>query len=138
MKNMLKGMVGLVLLLFVVTAFAVTSSDKAKEASFKANITCDACKDKIESGFSSVSGVEKTEVDVASKTVKFAYNESKTNPDALAAKLKDLGYTAENVDCSSKEAKTSASATKAGCGSADAKPAGCSDTKAAKKACGNN
>jgi copper chaperone CopZ len=99
----------LVFLMFI-TAFATKNYGGQKEVAFKTNPDSTICKAKIESGFSNFPGVEKTEVNEKTKTVKIKYNDTQTTPDAIKLKMKNLGYVVEEVKARKAAAKSSTSA----------------------------
>ena len=58
------------------------------------DISCGHCKATIEGDLTQAPGVRSVEVDVDAKAVRVVYDDSETTPDAIRAKLTDIGYPA--------------------------------------------
>jgi len=58
------------------------------------DISCDKCKANIEGDLASHPGIEQVTVDVATRRVCIAYDQQRTSPDQLRAKLTEIGYPA--------------------------------------------
>lgn len=58
-------------------------------------MTCAACATRIEKGLNKLPGVSEANVNLASEQAKVAYDPAQTNMDAITAKVKQLGYEAE-------------------------------------------
>lgn len=98
MKTMLK-MWALCLFALVCCANVDAKNDKKKEAevTFSVAIDCEGCKAKLEAKLPFVKGVKDLKVDLASQTVWFKYQVSKTDVQALEAAIEKLGYEAEEI-----------------------------------------
>ncbi len=57
-------------------------------------ISCGKCRANIEGDLAGQPGVEKVTVDVATRRVRIGYDEHRTNPGQLRAKLGEIGYPA--------------------------------------------
>jgi copper chaperone CopZ len=57
-------------------------------------ISCGKCKANIEGDLASHPGIEQVTVDVATRRVSIAYDQQRTSPDQLCAKLSEIGYPA--------------------------------------------
>jgi copper chaperone CopZ len=58
------------------------------------DISCEKCKANIEGDLASHPGVEQVAVDVGTRRVRVAYDQERTSPDQLRAKLAEIGYRA--------------------------------------------
>jgi len=58
------------------------------------DISCGKCKENIESDLARYPGIEQVTVDVATRRVSIAYDQQRTSPDKLRAKLSEIGYPA--------------------------------------------
>ncbi|MDR3118134.1 MAG: heavy-metal-associated domain-containing protein [Mediterranea sp.] len=68
---------------------------KTTEVVFRANMTCDNCKRKIEKNISWEKGVKDLRIDLNKKTVTILFDPRKTNPEILEKAIEKLGFTAE-------------------------------------------
>lgn len=107
----------------LVTTILLSSNAIALTKSVKVmtNITCGGCKAKIETGLKDVEGIEKTEIDVASKIVTVSYDTDAITESYITKTISDLGYTTEIITADTK-VKTSSNGKescvpKKGCGS---------------------
>jgi copper chaperone CopZ len=57
-------------------------------------ISCVKCKANIEGDLASYPGIKQVTVDVATRRVHITYDQQRTNPDQLRAKLNDIGHPA--------------------------------------------
>jgi len=102
----------LFVMLFALLAIGADAYAKTvKEATLTANMTCDACKKKIEKTLKSEKGIIKSNADVATKTVTISYDADVTNESSIKDAIVKLGYTVEEV----KETKDAKPASKSGC-----------------------
>ena len=58
------------------------------------DISCEHCKASIEGDLTQALGVRSVEVDIDTKAVHVVYDDTETTPDAIKAKLNDIGYPA--------------------------------------------
>jgi len=58
------------------------------------DISCDKCKANIEGDLATQPGIEQVTVDVATRRVSIAYDQQRTSPNRLRAKLTEIGYPA--------------------------------------------
>jgi copper chaperone CopZ len=58
------------------------------------DISCDKCKANIEGDLAGEPGIEQVTVDVSASRVRIAYDQQRTSPDQLRAKLTEIGYPA--------------------------------------------
>ena len=58
------------------------------------DISCDKCKANIEGDLAGEPGIEQVTVDVSTRRVRIAYDQQRTSPDQLRAKLSEIGYPA--------------------------------------------
>lgn len=91
------------ILLFASVSYAVDT----KTVTLKTNLTCGSCKDKIETGLKDKAGIQKTEVNVDSKTVKVNYDAEMISEANVTEAIVGLGYTAEVVKDQASDAKES-------------------------------
>ena len=56
------------------------------------DISCEHCKMSIERDLTAEPGVQQTDVNVETKSVRIVYDEAATSPAQLQAKLADIGY----------------------------------------------
>jgi len=128
MKNITK-----MFTVLLTTAFLLSASMLADEITIKSNPHCDMCKGKIEKGLNKVDGVNKTNVDVAAKTVTVDYNAEKTNAASLMKEIEGMGYTASLDDGNKSDVKKDGS-----CCKSDKKcktDKDCGDKKSGDKCC---
>jgi Cu2+-exporting ATPase len=57
-------------------------------------ISCDKCKANIEGDLAGHPGIEQVTVDVGARRVRIAYDQQRTSPGQLRAKLAEIGYPA--------------------------------------------
>ena len=70
---------------------------KTETVTFKVNMHCKNCANKITDNISFVKGVEDLKVSLDQKTVTITYNPAKTNEATLQKAIEKLGYSAEKV-----------------------------------------
>jgi copper chaperone CopZ len=58
-------------------------------------ISCDKCKANIEGDLAGEPGIEQVTVDVGTQRVRIAYDQQRTSPEQLRAKLNEIGYPAD-------------------------------------------
>lgn len=58
------------------------------------DISCAKCQENIEGDLAGEPGVEQVTVDVAARLVRIAYDQEKTSPGQLRARLREIGYPA--------------------------------------------
>jgi len=58
------------------------------------DISCDKCKANIEGDLTGEPGVEQVTVDVGTQRVRIAYDQQRTSPEQLRARLSEIGYPA--------------------------------------------
>jgi copper chaperone CopZ len=58
------------------------------------DISCEKCKANIEGDLASQPGIEQVTVDVGARSVRIAFDQERTSPDQLCAKLSEIGYPA--------------------------------------------
>jgi len=81
------------LLISLAAMFVVASESPAGRAEYLVpRITCGACAQTITTDLEKVAGVSKVEVDVASTTVKVAFDEKRTDAGEIAMALNKAGY----------------------------------------------
>ncbi len=59
------------------------------------DICCATCKANIEGDLAGEPGIAQVTVDVAARRVRIAYDQQRTSPDRLRAKLSEIGYPAD-------------------------------------------
>lgn len=92
-KNILSSLLITGLLLALAAMFVVASESPAGRAEYLVpRITCGACTQAITAELEKVGGVSKVEVDVASTTVKVAFDEKRTDAGEIAFALNKAGY----------------------------------------------
>lgn len=92
MKRIILALVAII----TVSAFALAKTESEK-VTFKVNMHCAACQQKIEKNIAFEKGVKDMKVNLEDKTVCVTYDASKTNAEKLKAGFAKLGYEA-NVD----------------------------------------
>lgn len=70
---------------------------KTEEVSFRVNMHCKNCVNKITDKISFVKGVEDLDVSLEKKTVTISYNPDKTDAESLAKAIEKCGYKAEKL-----------------------------------------
>ena len=58
------------------------------------DISCDKCKANIEGDLASEPGIEQVTVDAGTQRVRIVYDQRRTSPAQLRAKLREIGYPA--------------------------------------------
>ncbi len=129
-------------LLLSTDAFAATKSVKVMT-----NLTCGDCKAKIETGLKGVEGIEKTDVDVASKIVTVSYDADAISESSITKKISGLGYTTEVVTADTKVetsghgkgccSKKKGAGSKKSCGTKNYDKKSCDTKSHDKKSCGS-
>lgn len=84
-------------LLAVVSAFLLSTSVMAQKTNestvkFRADVTCESCKSKIEKYMAYEKGVVAVDADIEADVVTITYKPSKTDPQALSSALAKCGY----------------------------------------------
>lgn len=107
-----KSVISVVMFLAVMMFGTVVMAQKAGESTvnFKADVTCQNCKGKIEKNMAYEKGVVSVNADIDADLVTVTYKLDVTNPDALSAALKNIGFEnsvegSANVDTSKCEIK---------------------------------
>jgi len=59
------------------------------------DISCKKCKANIEGDLAGEPGIGQVTADVAARRVRIAYDQERTSPDQLRAKLAEIGYPAD-------------------------------------------
>jgi len=59
------------------------------------DISCDKCKANIEGDLADEPGIAQVSVDVGTQRVRIAYDQARTSPNQLRAKLAEIGYPAD-------------------------------------------
>lgn len=85
------------------TAFSQDGSKKVEETTFKVNMHCMSCKNKVEKNMSFEKGVKDLKADLATNTVTITYRSDKTSSEKLKEAIIKLGYKAEIVEAEQKE-----------------------------------
>lgn len=82
-------------------AFAQESAQPMKKGEqtikIQTNLHCESCKASIENDLAYLKGVKEVLADVASKIVTVTFSPKKTNPEAIVARIKALGYEASVI-----------------------------------------
>ena len=122
----MKNLKSLVLTLALAFVFSFSANAKTESLELNTNMHCGACKTKIENSLKTMNGIEKSDVNLETKTVKLSYNSDKVSKDNIVKTIADLGFKADEVStsgdaksCSTKDAKS--------CSTKDAKS--CSTTE---------
>lgn len=98
MKKIIVIITGIMLMASIHPAVAQDGKKKKTEtAKISASMHCRACADNIELKLNFEPGVKKVTADPVSKIVEVEYMPKKTNPDKLAARIRDLGYSASVI-----------------------------------------
>jgi len=80
---------------------------------YKANVTCQGCKSKIEKNMAYEKGVTAVDADIDADIVTVTYKLEQTSPDALSAALTKIGYSNEMVGAPATTTKDTADCHKA-------------------------
>jgi len=59
------------------------------------DVSCDKCKANIEGDLAGEPGIKQVTVDVGTQRVRIAYDQRRTSPKQLRAKLNEIGYPAD-------------------------------------------
>lgn len=98
MKKIILIITGILLMASINPAVAQDGKKKKTETvRISASMHCQACADNIETQLNFEPGVKKITADPVSKIVEVEYQPKKTNPEKLAAKIRDLGYSASVI-----------------------------------------
>lgn len=98
MKKTVYFFIGTFFLIFTLTSCAQEAkSGKTETVKISASMHCQDCADNITEKLNSEPGVRKVHADPETKVVEIEYNPKKTDPEKLAAVIRDLGYTASVV-----------------------------------------
>lgn len=105
---MKKLLVLAVMALFVVSTYAEDKKKKVSEVTYKVEMDCQSCVNKITKNIPFEKGVKDLNVDFEGQTVTVKYREDKTNKESLVKAFEKLEFKAEEVkegDCTTKKAK---------------------------------
>lgn len=92
-KSIISSLVIAGLLMTLAAMFVVASESPAGRAEYLVpRITCGACAQTITAGLEKLFGVSQVEVDVATTTVKVAFDEKRTDVGEIALALNQTGY----------------------------------------------
>ena len=92
-KRIISSMVIAGLLIALAAMLVIASESPANRAEYLVpTITCGACAQRITSELGVLNGVSKVEVDVATTTVKVAFDEKRTDAGEIAFALNKTGY----------------------------------------------
>lgn len=118
-KRIISSLIISALLVVLATMFVVASESPAGRAEYLVpRITCGACVQVITADLEKLAGVSKVEVDVATKTVKVAFDEKRTDAGEIALALNRAGYPGSIVALNGKVAPGAVAIAKkvGGCG----------------------
>ena len=118
-KRIISSLLIVGLLMALAAMFVVASESPAGRAEyFVPRITCGACVQVITADLEKLAGVSRVEVDVATATVKVAFDEKRTDPGEIALSLNKAGYPGSLVALNGKVAPGAAAIAKkaGGCG----------------------
>ena len=118
-KSIISSLVIAGLLMTLAAMFVVASESPAGRAEYLVpRITCGACAQTITAELEKLVGVSQVEVDVATTTVKVAFDEKRTDAGEIALALNKAGYPGTIVALNGKVAPGAAPALKkvGGCG----------------------
>lgn len=118
-KRMIPSLIISALLIALAAMFVVASESPAGRAEYLVpRITCGACVQVITADLEKLAGVSKVEVDVATTTVKVAFDEKRTDAGEIALALNKAGYPGSIVALNGKVAPGANSSVKkaGGCG----------------------
>ncbi|MBE0504015.1 MAG: heavy-metal-associated domain-containing protein [Desulfuromonadales bacterium] len=120
-KRIISSVIISALLIVLAAMFVVASESPAGRAEYLVpRITCGACVQVITADLEKLAGVSKVEVDVATTTVKVAFDEKRTDAGEIALALNQSGYPGSIVALNGRTAPGAVAAKKAGgCGCCD-------------------
>jgi periplasmic mercuric ion binding protein len=110
MKNYLLKLNGL-LLVFLFISGTITAQTTAGATAKKTTIKiktsaeCDMCKNRIEKEMAFVKGVNKADLDLATRVLTVTYQTRKTSPEAIKTAIAKIGYDADDVKADNKAFK---------------------------------
>jgi copper chaperone CopZ len=119
-KRIISSLIISTLLIALAAMFVVASESPAGRAEYLVpRISCGACVQVIKADLERLAGVSKVEVDVATKTVKIAFDEKQTDAGEIALALNKSGYPGSLVALNGKVAPGAVAIAKkvGGCGS---------------------
>lgn len=123
-KRIISPLIISALLIALAAMFVVASESPAGRAEYLVpRITCGACAQVITSDLEKLAGVSKVEVDVATTSVKVAFDEKRTDAGEIAIALNRAGYPGSIVALNGKVAPGAVASAKraGGCGCCDPK-----------------
>lgn len=89
-------------ILSITSVFAQTKNEKKTEkVEIKTSAVCGMCKSTIEKALSKEEGVDKSKLDVKTKTVEVTYDPAKTSPEKIKKAITMAGYDADNMPADS-------------------------------------
>lgn len=88
------------LVLGVVFSTVANKPSKEKEVKIKTSAVCDDCKERIEKNLTLSKGITEAVLNLDDKVVTVKYNPNKTNEAAIRKIITDIGYDADNLQCS--------------------------------------
>ena len=92
-KRIISALIIVGLLMALAAMFVVASESPAGRAEYLVpRITCGACAQTITAELGKLAGVSRVEVDVATTTVKVAFDEKRTDAGEIALSLNQAGY----------------------------------------------
>ncbi|MES2734277.1 MAG: heavy metal-associated domain-containing protein [Bacteroidota bacterium] len=93
MKRIQQAILALVMVCTI--AFSASAQKKQEEVKIKTSAICKMCKATIERQLAFTKGVEKADLDVATKVVTVAYNPKKTTVEKIKKAINESGYDAD-------------------------------------------
>ncbi len=97
MKNLIKS-IAIALVCFAFTNVqAKDDKKKTEQVTYKVEMDCQKCVDKISKNIAFEKGVKDIKADFETQTVAITYKADKTNTDNLVAAFKKLGYDAKEL-----------------------------------------
>jgi len=96
---MIKNGLLVIMMVFVMTSFAQeqkkASNKELKTVTYKCNMHCTSCQEKIEHNIAFEKGVKAITTDIEDNTVTVTYKTDKSSAEKIKKAIIDLGYTAK-------------------------------------------
>lgn len=97
-KNIASILTTTILVLAFIPVFGQKAEKKLETVCFDVSLTCSGCENTVMTNIAYEKGVKDIKADHVSKIVTITYRADKTDPEKLAAAIRELGYSARILD----------------------------------------